>query len=397
MVARTDGGWLFAKNSDRDPNEAQFLDWRAAETHPEGSSVRCTWIEIPQVLDTHAVLLSRPWWMWGAEMGANDAGVVIGNEAVFTDAHEETTGLLGMDLLRLALERSSSAADAVSVIVELLERYGQGGSASFEHPGFSYDNSFLVVDHDEAIVLETAGRRWAAETVTGAARSISNGLTIPAFARAHRDRLRSAVAQCDARRAVTTRCASSATGVADMIAALREHGGSTAPRYRPHNGAMSAPCVHAGGVLTSSQTTSSWVADLRGGRDLHWVTGTAAPCTSVFVPARVDQPCDLGPHPTNRRDDSTLWWRHERLHRLVARDPAALLARYSHERDRVERHWIDEPPSTHDAVAEADVLRRRWLADVAAARPTDVRPAGVRRRWRRLDRAAGSRSVETPT
>ena len=41
--------------------------------------------------------------MWGAEMGANDQGVVIGNEAVWTkeggpqDLEEK---LLGMDLVR---------------------------------------------------------------------------------------------------------------------------------------------------------------------------------------------------------------------------------------------------------------------------------------------------------
>ena len=54
--------------------------------------------------ETHAVILSKPSWMWGAEMGANERGVVIGNEAVWSRCsdpdYDAVPRLLGMDLLR---------------------------------------------------------------------------------------------------------------------------------------------------------------------------------------------------------------------------------------------------------------------------------------------------------
>lgn len=65
---------------------------------------QCTYIEIDQTAHTHAVVLSKPSWMWGAEMGANEHGVVIGNEAVWTKLNDfvedSEERLLGMDLLR---------------------------------------------------------------------------------------------------------------------------------------------------------------------------------------------------------------------------------------------------------------------------------------------------------
>jgi hypothetical protein len=44
--------------------------------------------------------------MRGAEMGINARGVVIGNEAVFSRWKPARDGVLGMDILRLALEKA---------------------------------------------------------------------------------------------------------------------------------------------------------------------------------------------------------------------------------------------------------------------------------------------------
>lgn len=62
---------------------------------------QCTYIDVKQVEKTYGVILSKPSWMWGCEMGANDQGVVIGNEAVWTNVEDATEErLLGMDLVR---------------------------------------------------------------------------------------------------------------------------------------------------------------------------------------------------------------------------------------------------------------------------------------------------------
>ncbi|KAF1580880.1 Secernin-2, partial [Eudyptes moseleyi] len=129
---------------------------------------QCTYLEIEQAERTHAVVLSRPAWLWGAEMGANEHGVCVGNEGVWTrEPLGEDEALLGMDLVRLGLERGSSAREALEVIVALLERYGQGGSCKEEPVPFVYHNTFLLADRAEAWVLETAGRYWAAQRIRG--------------------------------------------------------------------------------------------------------------------------------------------------------------------------------------------------------------------------------------
>ena len=175
------------------------------------------------------------------------------------------------------------------------------------------------------------------------------------------------------------------------MAVLRDHGGD-GPRYSPINGAMAAPCMHAGGLAAASQTTASWVAELTPDGAHHWCTATAAPCTGLFKPVAVDDPLDLGPEPGDRFDARCLWWRHELLHRRALTHPERLLALFTPARDEVEARWLLDPPRPNDAFAEAEGLLSAWTDAVRSSAPddaADTRPAWVRRYWRIRNERAG--------
>ena len=147
--ATADGSVILAKNSDRPPMEAQPLVHCRRVNYQSAATVKCTYIEIPQVAETHEHIGSKIWWAYGYEHGMNAHGVAIGNEAVWSkEPYQWGDGLLGMDLVRLGLERGKTAYEAMHVMIDLLERYGQSGDC--ERPGewgkANYHNSFLIAD-----------------------------------------------------------------------------------------------------------------------------------------------------------------------------------------------------------------------------------------------------------
>jgi len=364
-AASANGAALFAKNSDRERNEAQVL-----EIHPPRPGVgdlKATYITIPEAGPTHACLLSRPFWMWGAEMGANSQGVVIGNEALHARTPaQRRRALIGMDLLRLGLERGGSAAEVLEVITTLLERHGQGGDCG--HLGrFYYQNGFIIADRSEAYVLETVGRDWVVERVKDR-RSLSNAYSIgadfdaisPGLQAQGEGRFDVAAHLVDEKRDAVSfgrgRCARGQTLLdaapaltpSAMMAILRDHG--DAEDWSPANTTGRTICMHAAEGARRSQSVASMVSDLRADRAVHWVTGTSAPCLSLFKPVILGMaPTDFGPLPTDHRDPESLWWRHEAFHRQALKDFHEVHAAIAAERDAIETDFQTRIAQTPDA------------------------------------------------
>jgi len=362
---------IFGKNSDRPPNEAQHIAYFPAAQYAVNSRVKCTYIEIPQATKTHAILLSKPYWMWGAEMGVNEHGLAIGNEAVYSrvPANKEPA-LLGMDLLRLALERAVTPREAVQVIVDLLGEFGQGGNCASDADGEAmyYHNSFMIANADDAWVLETVDKQWAARQIRDVY-SISNCYTLGGqfdlaspglvefavqkgytksagqfdYAKDYSDLIYTNFAKG------RVRCATTAglleknkgdIGVQTIIDTLRHHGDEN---FDPQTTSLTSVdvCMHAGfGPIHVSQSTASMVAYLDGTTPIIFATGTSAPCTSIFKPMWIASSLDLGPVPTSRADSASLFWSHEQLHRATLLNYPERLRSYAHDRDELEKKFI---------------------------------------------------------
>jgi secernin len=378
-------GALFAKNSDRPSAEAQLIE--ALPARKPGGSLRTQYLTIDDA-GAVEILGSRPAWLWGLEHGVNEHGVAIGNEKVYTKANpnQEPPALIGMDLVRLGLERGRTADRALEAMTDALDRYGQGGICD-QTTGESYSSSFLICDPAGGWVLETSGRTWVAAPVTGAA-AISNRLTLRRdWTRASADvpvgadwdewrHPRAPVGHADVRLGASRACLARSSGAitpADLAAHLRDHGAgpwgspagsgsdvSPVPEgfAEDGSGAGVSVCMHLRGY---QNTTSSMIAELPAGPDRPlraWVA-PGQPCVSVFVPV-------FGTHAPSSLGDPEIW------HAFAAL------------RDRAEA----------DARALADIRgvfgpleAELWAeADAASARP-QKREAFAEDAWRRVAQA----------
>jgi secernin len=315
---------IFGKNSDREPDEAQIVVSLPRRTFRDGESLECTYISIPQVKETYAVVLSKPFWIWGAEMGVNEQGVVIGNEALFTKAKpEKSRGLIGMDLLRLALERADSAQDAAEVIISLLIRYGQAGPCGYRDKRFHYMNSFLIMDRKEIMVLETVGRDYALKRKYPFA-AISNCLSLSnawdtaslsegADLCTKTDPIITFFAGSAHRRALTQESLLKRKGsfeTRDAFKTLRSHFSG-----RPLKGFNRDVCMHASDpVIRKSQTTCSMVVELDQSDGFRiFTTAGSIPCITAFKPFLPAFPFEQAGKGGDTFSQDSYWWRHEQF------------------------------------------------------------------------------------
>jgi secernin len=415
--ATADGAALFAKNSDRPAGECQPLVQVPARRHAPGTRLGCQYLEVAQVPETARLIGSRPWWLWGFEHGLNEHGVAIGNHTVFSKDPLAGRGLIGMDLVRLGLERGRSAQQAVDAISALVEAHGQGGSG-YADKDWPYHNSFLVADRREAYLLETSDRRWAVRRVRDVG-SASNHLGIGAdwdaladgtiehaiangwwdeasdarfdFAAAYRDTSTAPEAISSGRHRRTCELLTAARGTltpAALREALRDH--YDGPLYRP--GRMPdderyfSVCMHADPVGT---TTASMIAHLPADPDdlLRYWGSLGSPCTGVFLPYYVDGelPEVLARGGEHAAVDSP-WWRFQALLELVARD-------WVQHGPHVRAYWDEfEQVLAGEATeveAKAVRLRRAGQRDSAARLLTRFMEANVALALERLERLIG--------
>ncbi len=412
-----DGGVIFAKSADCEVNEANALVRLPRRRHVAGEALRITHLVIPQAEETFEVLLTKAFWTWGCEIGVNEHGLCMGEEAVFTTgAREERDGIIGPDLMRLGLERSRDCREAVEVMTGLLAEYGQGGSAELKGNSH-FDSSFLMADPSEAYVLETAGREWALRRVEGYA-SISNMLgigrdwdrcsasaekggldwaasfglpDIPASLGAPERQGSTRLALERARGKVTVRT------VFDL---MRDHGEGYHPASAP---AHTGVCIHAGPQKNRWwQADGVMVADVRGQDRLVWATATSGNCLSIFKPVFPGIPLpDIGPSPTETFDPRCLWWKHELLHRRAMADFDRLVPEVRADFDRLEEAFLSESATVRrggDAEKSEWVescFRRAmeatdsWIARLRSRADLSFSDADYREMWAKLNAAAG--------
>jgi secernin len=409
---------IFAKSADCEVNEANALIRLPGQKHVPGEVVRLTHLAIPQSQETYEVLLTKAFWTYGCEIGVNEYGLSMGEEAIYTtkEAIEKKDGVIGPDLMRIGLERAKNCREAIQIMTDLLEKYGQGGNC--EMSGNShFDSSFLMSDTKEAYILETAGRDWAVKRIDDLG-SISNMLIIGNdWDQYSEESTNGKINWADTyarpevpptlgspdRQATTYNSLAQAEGKISVKTAfdiMRHHGDGYHPATADahHN-----ICVHAGPQENRWwQADGVMVTDVGDHGVMAWVTGTSGTCVSIFKPVflGMDLP-DIGPLPTQNFNPKTLWWKHELLHRRAMADFYNLVPEIRKDFDNLEAMFTDAAEtvkygSDKEKKEFMDYCFQKamdatdgWILSLRGRSDLEFEHAGYRSMWQKLNAEAG--------
>lgn len=413
------GTTLAAKNADCEINEAQVVLRLPRCRYPDGAAVRTTHLVMPQARETHEIIVDKSFWTWGGEIGINEHGLAVGNEAIFSTVQEPDDGLITGDLLRLMLERASTCEEAVEVFTHALESYGQGGNCELRGNAH-FDSSYLVSDLVSAVVIETAGQNWAVRRVDGIG-AISNAMTIgtnwqrcsaglngngagngsPAdFQARFEDLAKAAAAGSHQRQSVAQSWLDERRGRIDlrsMADLLRQHGEG----YDPAEGEICTNiCMHAGPYPSRFwQACGAMIMESAPQGSMAWATATSGTCLSIFKPIYFGVPMpDTGPLPRETYTEGALWWRHELLHRRAMAEFHTLGPEIREDFERLEDAFFAQGASLIGGSAgeKIEFMEECWRL---AADATERWIAALERRnvgfrhdrfgamWNRFDRA----------
>jgi len=130
----------------------------------------------------------------------------------------------------------------------------------------------------------------------------------------------------------------------DVMDVLRNHNitPEEEANWSPAKAKADSPCHHATGIIIPDQSTGSLVSHILKDLQVHWVTGSSAPCISTFKPIFLPKPG------LKKRlilsaalyDPDSFWWLNEKFQRLVSKDYQQRLNLFKDERDKLEMDFL---------------------------------------------------------
>lgn len=168
--ATVDGAVIHAHNEDMGFNSVGRLWPVQAETHKKKETLKVPYVQIPQPKKTlqywasgnafgstglGVAAESRPY--DAVLVGMNEAGVTMSCNWMYSkEENYPGQGIRRYAMRQLILERSQTARDAVKLIADFIEQYGQADWGGLD---------YCLADQNEAWVVETTSKHWVAKRV----------------------------------------------------------------------------------------------------------------------------------------------------------------------------------------------------------------------------------------